>query len=244
MTLLVDAGNTRIKWRFKPSIGMPQEGVGSLADPGLFRGLAGATVRRIAVSTVVSEDARHRLRQRLQDDFRAEPIFHWTQKAQCGLVCAYENPETMGADRWHALVGAWREVGRRLLVVDAGSALTIDSLDDKGAHLGGYILPGHRLMRESLESKTARVSFGKTLSLDISPGATTDACVRNGLSWLWSSVIDRLERMRDEMGIDEDAVFLTGGDAPGLMQLGMSGRLRPQLVLDGLEAVDAEVGGV
>lgn len=241
MTLYIDAGNTRIKWRLTSMKGVSLEGVGALDDPELFAMLSAQPLSRVAISTVVSEEARLLLRQRVVDAFGIEPRFHWTCHSQCGVTCAYERPEMMGADRWHAVIGAWQQVRRALLVVDAGSALTIDFVDSRGRHDGGYILPGHRLMRESLESKTARVHFGKALSLDLSPGKSTDTCVRNGLSWLWQALIARLKSDCAQRGIDSDAVFLTGGDAPGLMQLGMVGHVRPQLVLEGLEAVDAEV---
>lgn len=244
MTLFIDAGNTRVKWRLTSAGEPARDGVGALTDPQLFQVFTARPVHRVAISTVISEGERENLRRRLFEELGVEPVFHWTEPSQCGVTCAYDRPETMGADRWHALIGAWRQVERALLVVDAGSALTVDVLDNKGMHRGGYILPGHRLMRESLESKTARVHFGKSLSLDLSPGKSTDACVRNGLSWLWQALSLQLEGMRKELGVDADAVFLTGGDAPGLMRLGMEGCLRPQLVLEGLEAVDAEVTGV
>ncbi|BES69836.1 pantothenate kinase [Marinobacter nanhaiticus D15-8W] len=244
MTLFIDAGNTRIKWRLKPEGRPALEGVGVLTDPQLFQAFDAQSVNRIAISTVISEDARKKLHQQLYRALGVEPVFHWTQSSQCGVTCAYDRPETMGADRWHALIGAWKQAKRALLVVDAGSALTVDILDGQGMHRGGYILPGHRLMRESLESNTARVRFGKALSQDPSPGKSTDACVRNGLSWLLQALSMQLDALRRALGIDVDAVFLTGGDAPGLMQLGLEGCLRPQLVLEGLEAVDAEVTGV
>ncbi|TBW47511.1 type III pantothenate kinase [Marinobacter halodurans] len=233
--LLIDAGNTRLKWRVVEASGAPAEGVGCPGDADLFSGIAPGAVDRISISTVTSEVARQALHQELASRFGVTPAFYWAQAEQCGVRCAYQHPETMGADRWHAMIGAWTECRQPLLVVDAGSALTLDLLDAHGQHLGGYILPGHRLMRESLEDKTARVFFGKSLSLDTSPGLSTGECVRHGLSWLWSSVIDRIEAMRTTYGFE--TVFVTGGDGEDLIRLGLEGQWRPSLVLDGLGIV-------
>ncbi|ROU00514.1 type III pantothenate kinase [Marinobacter sp. R17] len=233
--LLIDAGNTRLKWRATQSGSAAVEGVGTLGDRDLFTGIGPGAVERVSVSTVISESARQTLQQELLARFGVAPDFYWTHAEQCGVRCAYERPQTMGADRWHALIGAWAHSRKPLLVVDAGSALTLDLLDAHGYHLGGYILPGHRLMRESLEDKTARVFFGQSLSLDTAPGQSTDACVRNGLSWLWSSVIDRIEAMRGPYRFED--TFVTGGDGEDLIRLGLKGQWRPSLVLDGLEIV-------
>lgn len=238
--LFVDAGNTRLKWRARSDDGQRFSGAGMLDASNLFEGLPAAPVRAVDVTTVIAESEREGLAAELRERFGVAPAFRWTQSSECGVRCGYAAPETMGADRWHALIGAWLEARDALLVIDAGSALTIDVLDRRGMHQGGFILPGHRLMRESLEMQTARVKFGKELSRDIRPGLSTDACVRNGLSWLWSALIDRVESLRDQYGAK--TVFVTGGDGEGLIHLGLKALYRPELVLDGLEAVVRESG--
>ncbi|WP_111498325.1 MULTISPECIES: type III pantothenate kinase [Marinobacter] len=233
--LLVDAGNSRIKWRARSDDGQYLDGAGPMGDGGLFGSLSGHPIDAIAVSTVISEAARETLSRKLRDQFGVAPAFYWPRVSECGVRCAYARPETMGADRWHAMIGAWQAAREPLMVVDAGSALTIDLVDAGGGHLGGFILPGQRLMRESLEDKTARVSFGDALSLDTSPGQSTDACVRNGLSWLWTGVIERIDKLREQHRLER--IFVTGGDAEALLQLGLQAQWRPSLVLDGLECV-------
>ncbi|MDP1069535.1 type III pantothenate kinase, partial [Klebsiella pneumoniae] len=63
----------------------------------------------------------------------------------------------MGVDRWLAMLAAWQRVGQSCWVVDCGSAITLDLLDAEGRHQGGYILPGLRLMQQSLLGNTAEV---------------------------------------------------------------------------------------
>ncbi|MGP4843612.1 type III pantothenate kinase [Marinobacter sp. 1Y8] len=238
MTLYIDAGNTRIKWRLVDEQGAVQSGVFGTDDADAFVAVSAKAVGRIAVSTVISEEARQELAQNLQSRFGVVPVFHWPESVQGGVRCAYGRPELLGADRWHALIGARAMTRQALVVVDAGSAITVDFLDAGGEHLGGYILPGKRLMEASLKANTARVFFGPSDDLHSEPGRSTEACVRNGLNWLFGGLGVRLEADCRARGVD--TVYLTGGDAHLLSAAGVPGEIVPDLVLIGLVEVDLE----
>jgi type III pantothenate kinase len=78
----------------------------------------------------------------------AAPEYH-------GLTNGYLDPSLLGADRWLALIGAWTKARSALCVVDAGTAVKVDSVDADGQHLGGLIVPGIHMMREALMNKTS-----------------------------------------------------------------------------------------
>lgn len=239
MRLLIDAGNTRLKWRLAEADRFVTGGGGDLGEASLFEALApcAGSLTRIAVSTVASQAACDSLAARLEA-FSVPVSWYWTESSRNGLSCAYEHPRTMGADRWHGLYAAWRRYGEAAAVVDAGSALTVDMVDGAGQHLGGYILPGRGMMLRSLRQDAARIGFADHHAGSLLPGRSTTECVHHGLHWLWQGLVERLESDCERLGITR--VLLTGGDAPELQALGLRAELRPDLVFEGLAAIDAE----
>ena len=76
--------------------------------------------------------------------------FIGAREKQCGVRNGYAKPAQLGSDRWAALIAAWHLVQRKCLVVDSGTATTIDTLSGQGEFVGGLILPGVELMQRSL----------------------------------------------------------------------------------------------
>lgn len=239
MRLLLDAGNSLIKWQLRQDGGILKAGVSRAESVELFGELDStdwARIRAVSVCTVRSEPARKALEQLIAAHTSAGITYYWTESCFGQLVCAYQEPATMGADRWCAMVGAWARIAGACVVIDAGSAITVDWVDATGRHQGGYILPGRNLMLDALSEKTARVFFQKERELhQYSPGRSTSECVLHGVNWL-------LRTLALELGADARTVMMiTGGDgsyikkaleesvAPGLQVM-----LCPDLVLDGL----------
>lgn len=244
MKLLIDAGNTRIKWQLRDGKVVRQAGSGRLEAADLFQGMTPdywKAISSVSVSTVRSEGARQALESVISGHCSAPLRFFWTQATHGQLVCAYSDPSTMGADRWHALVGAWDLVRGGCAVVDAGSAITIDWIDSRGHHLGGYILPGRNMMTGSLRQGTARVLFDSQETMATTPGLSTAECVFHGVNWM-------IKALSLQLGRDLDIpVLITGGDG-ALIQNVLDNaddcripevQLRPDLVLDGLALVEA-----
>lgn len=240
MRLLIDAGNTRLKWRLASNGRFVAGGGGELTAEDLFEGVGHHTdsIARVAVSTVASQAACDSLSARLLELSAAPVAWYWTEPARGGLICAYEQPHTMGADRWHGIYAAWKRYGEAVAVVDAGSALTVDLVNAAGRHLGGYILPGRGMMLRSLRQDAARIGFADSHAGSLAPGQSTTECVHHGLHWLWQGLVSRLEADCESLGIAR--VLLTGGDAPELLALGLKAELCPDLVFEGLAAIDAE----
>lgn len=150
MILLVDAGNTRVKWRVvsmdSPARALAEGAVGHAeidmlaaacrAWPGLVRVL-GCNVAGTSVAARVAAACAP-----LRVDWLLPTA------ACAGVRNLYDNPERLGADRWAALIGARHSHAGACLVVTAGTATTVDLLSAAGDFLGGLILPGVELMHK------------------------------------------------------------------------------------------------
>ena len=163
MNLLIDAGNTRIKWVLADgdvwlhSGVLPVEQASGL--PQFFAdcfGRAGMDSRDIQIwaSNVAGEEAAQHI---CNISSGCQPRFVVAQQVQCGVRNGYVNASQLGSDRWAALIAAWHLVHGECLVVGCGTATTIDALSGHGEFLGGLILPGVELMQRSLCGATAQL---------------------------------------------------------------------------------------
>src|SRR5680860_1384428 len=131
MRLLLDAGNTRLKWRLERGGAIIDEGwsaLGMVAPLASIEGYLGS-VSRVGVSTVIHEDIRLRLLSYLERAVSGPVRFYWAEAQRFGLQNSYMDARTMGADRWHGMYGAWRQYKCGCAVIDAGSAITVDYVD-------------------------------------------------------------------------------------------------------------------
>jgi type III pantothenate kinase len=163
MKLLIDAGNTRIKWALADGSGagggnwlrsgtLPVERAGEL--PHQFAGLQG--IRQVWVSNVAGETIERQIRDACAE-LSAQPRFIVAREAQCGVRNGYSSPSRLGCDRWAALIAAWHLVRGACLVVNSGTATTVDALSSTGEFIGGLILPGVALMQCSLRDATVQL---------------------------------------------------------------------------------------
>jgi type III pantothenate kinase len=240
LRLLIDAGNTRVKWKLVSGSNHLARSQGNLTDGELFNELHeyAPLLTRVAVSAVISEQARAHLESVVREFTSAPVEFYWAEAERNGLKNAYQVPGTMGADRWHGLYAAWSTGGGGVAIVDAGSAVTVDFLAADGQHRGGYIIPGSAMMLRSLRQDAARIGFQEYQGASPDPGKSTTECVHHGLGWLWQGMIQRLRADCRRSGLRR--IILTGGDAPVLHSLGLDAELRPDLVFEGVAQVDAE----
>ncbi|MFV8572645.1 type III pantothenate kinase [Marinobacter sp. SBS5] len=240
MILLVDSGNTRIKWRLVRGLESLVTGAAELSAPEPFSGLEtySAEIRRVCVSTVGSESSREALEAAVAKITTAPVTFYWSESQREGLQNSYQDVSRMGADRWHAMVAAWKRLRAGCAIIDAGSAVTVDYIDGDGQHTGGFILPGLRMMRRSLKLEAARIGFDFDEQLNTRPGKTTGECANHGLAWLTEGVVRQVHRDVAAYGIRH--VLVTGGDAERFLGLGLQAEHCPELVLDGLHEVAAK----
>lgn len=110
---------------------------------------------------IISHVARDNTRDQLDTLISIWPVKpHWivSQVFQCHVSNGYLNPAQLGSDRWAALIAAWKIQGHACLVINVGTAMTIDTLSDSGEFLGGIIMPGTHLIRSSLLSGTQLIN--------------------------------------------------------------------------------------
>ena len=159
MLLLIDAGNTRVKWALAQAGAAAGHWLAHGAVPHaaldtLPRAWQGQHVARVLVSNV----AGAALRERLAALLPVAPEWFASTASLAGLVNGYRNPAQLGCDRFAAALGARTlEPGRALVVATCGTATTIDAVSADGVFVGGMILPGLALMAASLARNTAQL---------------------------------------------------------------------------------------
>lgn len=236
MILLIDAGNSRIKWRVVDAASalvtvaegaLAHDAAETLADvrtrhPGLQRAF-GCNVAGAALATRIA-DACAGLR------------LNWlTSTASCaGVRNLYQHPAQLGADRWAAVIGARALHPHACVVVMAGTATTIDLLSGAGDFLGGLILPGVALMQHALARGTAQLPLAEG-RFALQPRCTVDA-IHSGCMQAQAGAI---ERMFGQIADQPNALCLLGGGAADSFAdlLEIPVRRVDNLVLNGLGAV-------
>lgn len=179
---------------------------------------------------------------------RREELVEWLR--QCGqratvlddpadlpLRVLVARPDHVGMDRLLDAVAAnsRRPAGMPAVVIDAGSAVTVDLLDDSGAFVGGAILPGLRLMAKALHDYTALLPLVEPpLKVPGVPGMATIPAIESGIFWAVAGGIEALLReYRIHCGSPLE-VFLTGGDAPLLQSAVPEAQPWPAMTLEGI----------
>ena len=146
-----------------------------------------------------------------------------------------DNPSEVGADRLVNAVAAKEKYGAPLIVVDLGTAITLDVIDENGAYIGGAIAPGLTIAMETLFTKTAKLpQVGLSVPSRVIGKNTMDA-IRSGIMYGFAGLIDSLvERIQVEMGA-KCPVVATGGHSTVLSELSRSiDYVEPALTLEGL----------
>lgn len=247
MKLLLDIGNTRIKWAYADGHALHDAGAAEHGDEreaaieaviaSLPEGIADAAAVCVAGDSL-AEELGARIREACGADLR---IIAASANA-AGVSNGYQDFSQLGADRWAAIVGGWHQAAGPAVIVDAGTAVTVDLIAADGQHLGGLILPGLRLMATGLGSRTADIAA--FAARGPGPGGgdwfgrSTAEAVARGARFALLAAIERA--VADFPAQDSPALILTGGDAPELLEALPAAEHRPLLVLEGLARLEAE----
>jgi len=235
--LAVDAGNTRVKWALHGTHGWDSSGSIATAD---IDSLEAAWSRlppvpRAFACNVAGTDAQRAI-ERACAAKGAALVLLTSQAEQLGVVNGYRDPAQLGADRWVALLAAHANGHGHKLVVNAGTALTIDALEDGGRFAGGLIVPGPALMRASLARGTAGLRLTEGRYADF-PASTPDA-ITSGALQAAVGAIERMRRVMEGAGTRPLIVLLSGGAAGELApHLSMPFAIHENLVLDGIALI-------
>lgn len=239
--LVIDVGNTRMKWALRGPGGWVAKGAVANQDIGSLAVRDWQTLERPARAVgvnVAGEAARIRIEGQLA---RWRLAVEWlSAKAEAGgVVNRYAVPAQLGADRWASLVAARRRAvaaheakPRPCVVVNAGTAVTIDALDADGTFRGGLILPGIALMLRVLADSTAALRSPPGRFVDF-PTTTPDALFSGAVQAACGAIEQMRERVRGDHG--DITCYLAGGSAPEIApRLAEPVEVAESLVLEGV----------
>lgn len=220
--LFLDCGNSRCKYRMGERSGYWQDLETALAAIDRWQ------PKRVLIASVSGFGAR--LQQALRSTDQRKVSLMAVRNGWNGVKIDYPDPSRFGIDRWLTLLAVrhWQE---NVVIVDAGTALTIDAMDATGQHRGGYIVPGLALMRRALVNDTfalpdVAASHNKT------PGHNTAEAIANGAVLTLSAAVSGACR---EYALSPCHLVWTGGDAPVLAgHVHPAGDQIPDLVFAGM----------
>ncbi|CAK0775261.1 Type III pantothenate kinase [Gammaproteobacteria bacterium] len=240
--LLLDIGNSRVKWGMLDEQGKIsavashsrlRDGIQKIAE----NCWSDLSPTRVIVSNVAGNSIASELREWIQERWRVKVEFLIPQTCAHGVVNAYCDPSRLGSDRWAALLGAARRQHGHLCVVDCGTAVTMDALSADNIHLGGLIIPGLGLMRDSLITSTAGVrhTWGAEAAI---LARDTGSAVAGGTLYAVIALIDRVVADLAVELSEEVTVLITGGDGALMAPLlACHVEYQADLVLHGLAVI-------
>lgn len=236
--LLLDVGNSRAKWALTEGAEWLAEGVALHAEAEhlLTEWDRFPTPAKVVAANVAGE----RPGQLFSAYWRSRGIeVQWALASleAGGVRNRYEQPQQLGSDRWAALLGARARTQDACLVVSAGTAVTIDALNENGEFMGGLILPGRRLMQDSLAAGTHALANATGKIADF-PRNTADA-MASGIAAALAGAVQGSRQRLAAASAKAPACIITGGDGEWLAeQLGFGVIIAPKLVLEGLRIMD------
>lgn len=229
MTILIDVGNTAIKWQLREAGQATHSGRGETNQLLAWLGsLAQLSETLIAVSCVRDDDFARNLREALIRTGCRRVEFAASTGTYAEVTNAYSNPESLGIDRWLAVLSLKARGHESGIVVDVGTACTIDVVVSN-QHVGGFILPGPKLACDALVANTDKIRFSSEPPAALEPGTDTGSCVVSGA---WLTIVGAIREISARY--PQCPVYLTGGAAPTLLDLGVEGSFVTDLVFDGL----------
>ncbi|HEX6733604.1 MAG TPA: type III pantothenate kinase [Azonexus sp.] len=215
MIVCLDSGNSRLKWGVHDGAAWLEQGAAGHDDAAALAGLVARwpLPAQLLLANVAGEAAAARIRSALGPwggllrEVRSEAH-------RAGVSNLYRQPERLGVDRWCALIGARARTAAPCLVVMAGTATTIDTLDGDGNFCGGLILPGSDLMRRALARDTAGLQLAAG-QWSAAPRCTEDAIVTGVLEAQAGAIERAFARLADPSA----CCLVSGGNAGVLLKL-------------------------
>ncbi len=240
MLLVIDIGNTRTKWALAGD-----DGNLSKLEVCMNADIAASNLRtaaqkadRALIANVAGEPIAQQLAQLLAP---LQPEFIVVSKQACGVVNS--SYPSLGVDRWAALIAVRHSIKQVVLVVNAGTAITMDSLDSRGVFLGGTNMPGLYLLQTSLVNNTAQLNLAEGKVVDF-PANTQDAILSGCLNAAAGAIHLMLKRLEKHSGWLPKLV-ISGGDAhkiaPALNLNAKQVIIIENLVLQGLVLLTKEI---
>ena len=244
MNLFIDFGNSRCKWALHDGINFievaasdyPHADVSECTRE-LLSSIDFSRAQQIHAVSVLGQKFDNAFADQVASIFGLPTQFYYSQKHAYGIQLSYADVSTYGSDRYAALVAAHKQVAGHKIVIDCGTATTIDALDAEGRHLGGLIMPGANLMLETLAAKTSGIpSIHSQHPVNLLCDNTRDAVFSGCILQLRFAVQGMIKQLAKQ---PQTTIFLTGGESDLLDpdSLAIDGQQcihSPHLVLEGV----------
>ncbi len=237
MLLVVDIGNTRTKWATvneAATLGKVQACANiNLAKSKFKRSFSG--VKKMLIANVAGDEVGA-IAAALAPK-RVQVTFATSQEKTCGVVSKYKPAESLGVDRWAALVAAWEIKKQPCIVVNAGTAVTIDALardkiSKNGLFIGGTIMPGLHLMDAALKENGAHLAVKETGKLAKFPINTQDAMTTGNMNAILGAIILLLKQL-EKYSAYLPKIIISGGDANNIAEA-LKPHLKHFIIVDNL----------
>jgi type III pantothenate kinase len=219
MNVLVDIGNSRTKYQLAEHKGSSDRiTVNNTTIDEQWLDLHWSNAESITIASVKGGELSKRIKQWAVK--KQIPIqFIATEKERFGITNCYHIPERLGVDRWLSLIGgSFVYPNKGLVIVDAGTATTLDVLDKDGNHQGGWILSGIDIMLDQIGKNTSKVKYSINDEPSTLFGQSTSDCVNNAA---WAATVGMINlgisKASNEYSID--CCILLGGNAQKLSSL-------------------------
>lgn len=240
MLLELDCGNTLIKWRLLDREGRirDRDMAPDLVELQLLLGGQEREISACRLVSVRSADETQVVMDQLTSWLKLHPVLARASMHLAGVTNGYTDYTNLGMDRWLAVAAAYARCGRACVVIDLGTAVTVDFVRADGQHLGGYIAPGSKLLRTGLKRHTRLIRYDASLLGDLllpSPGSNTAEAVEFGCDLMLAGFVREQYRIAHQLLGDNMLVILTGGDAERMAEaLPGECQVINDLVFDGL----------
>lgn len=214
MRLLIDSGNTRVKY-----------GVSRESKISMLSGIQEATSilencsEIIYAAVAIHEELELLLKKARKLGLKVTRVT--TEAERFGIKCAYPTHQNLGVDRWLGIVAAKHLFpSDYLIVIDSGTAVTIDIVTYTNQHVGGWIMPGLELMQSAISQKAPGVFRDAVFEREIF-GTNTPSALNSGCTFALVGAIEKAIALVVNTGIPQQSIkiVLTGGDAPTLKKL-------------------------
>ena len=218
--LLIDLGNSRLKWvcARNGKIDKESAGSGDFESFSLLQSTAsGEGPGSVLVASVAGSAGAQKVARFCETQWGVTADLLQSRTEQGGVRNGYQEPATLGVDRWLAIVGAVSRHGKPLVIWDLGTATTLDAVDDSGQHLGGLILPGPGTMLKSLTRDTKLMVPPVLEYVPPAPGLTTSEGISGGVLAAQLGALNQFMRAVSERFQGEPSLIATGGAAEQLL---------------------------
>jgi type III pantothenate kinase len=244
MELLIDVGNTRIKWaQFLEDELMNFDAASYIQQsPAMLFNQIWQTMKspnEVWISCVGAQPIKDELVRWINENWHCPVHFAASTPDNSDVKNGYENPQQLGVDRWLALVAARTLFSQPVCIFDCGTAITLDILMPDGKHLGGLIFPGLKLLQNSVAQQASLVTNNKEIydNNQLVANNTEAGLSVGGFRAALAILTSEQQRVKKEIG-DNVVFVITGGDAEVFIpHLTPEYHYLPNLVLQGLAII-------